>query len=282
MEQIGLVLEGGGLRGLYTAGALDALLDQQVKIPYVIGVSAGVCNAVSYLSSQKGRSAAVNIEHCNDPEYYSIRNLIKTGNIFNAEMMFEKMVYELYPFDFDSYEKSGMTLTAGTTDCVTGDPVYYKLDGLKDKMTIVQASSWLPFLSRMVPYDGKLLLDGGISDPIPVKKSIVDGNRKNIIILTQPKGYQKSPSKINTLANIKYRHYPNLIARLKTRHTLYNQTLSYIEQLEQEGNALVFRPSAALGISRLEKDQEKLKAAYQLGYNDIVKQIDRIRTFIEG
>jgi predicted patatin/cPLA2 family phospholipase len=281
MQQIGLVLEGGGLRGLYTSGVLDALLDQQIKIPYVIGVSAGVCNAVSYLSHQKGRSASINIEHCNDPEYYSFRHFLKTGNIFNPDMMFNKMVYELYPFDFETYENSKMTLIAGTTDCETGLPVYYKLDGLKDKMTVIQASSWLPFLSKIVEYDGKKLLDGGISDPIPVKKSIADGNQKNIIVLTQPKGYQKSPSKINALAPIKYHRYPKLVELLKTRHTLYNQTLSYIEKLEQEGTALVFRPSASLGISRLEKDQQKLKAAYQQGYNDVVNQIDQILAFIE-
>lgn len=281
MAQVGLVLEGGGLRGVYTAGVLDAFLEQNIKIPYVIGVSAGACNAVSYLSNQKGRSAAINIEHCNDPEYYGFRNLITKGAIFNEDMLFRKMPEELYPFDYDTYESCGIKLMVGATDCVNGGEVYYSMEGLKDKMVIVKASSWLPYVSPMVEYDGKKLLDGGIADPIPVRKSIADGNDKNIIVLTQPQGYKKSPSSVIRLAKIKYRRFPKLIEMLKNRHQVYNQTLAFVDQLEAEGKAVVLRPSQSLGLSRLEKDAEKLKAAYRLGYADALEKIKVIQAFLE-
>lgn len=282
MSQVGLVLEGGGLRGVYTSGALDAFLDEKIKIPYVIGVSAGVCNAVSYLSNQKGRSAAINIEHCNDPEYYGLKNLITKGSIFSEDMLFRKMPEELYPFDYDAYENSGIQLFAGVTDCVKGAPAYYMLDGLKGKMDIVKASSWLPYVSPMVEYDGKKFLDGGISDPIPIKKSMQDVNDRNVIILTQPKGYQKQPSKAALLAKLKYRRYPKLVALLAARHQLYNDTLAYIDRLETDGQAIVLRPSESLGLSRLEKDAEKLKAAYRLGYADAMAKAEAIKKMMHA
>lgn len=282
MFQTGLVLEGGGLRGVYTAGVLDAFLDAGIRIPYVIGVSAGVCNAVSYLSNQKGRSAAINIEHCKDPNYFGFRQLVTNGSIFSEEMLFHKMPDELYPFDYDAYENSGISLYAGTTDCVSGQPVYYRLDGLKDKMDIVKASCWLPYVSPMVEYDGRRLLDGGVADPIPIQKSIADGNRKNIVVLTQPRGYQKKPSHAIPLARMIYRHYPALVSLLASRHQLYNDTLDFVDQQEAEGAAIVLRPSQSLGLSRLEKDAEKLRAAYRLGYADAQEKEAAIRDFLEA
>lgn len=279
MIQAGLVLEGGGLRGVYTSGVLDAFLDAGIEFPYIIGVSAGVCNAVSFISKQRGRSAKINIEHCQDKDYYSFRNIVKTGGIFNEDMMFEKMPHKLYPFDYNTYRKCYHKLIAGTTDCMTGQAVYYELDDLKNQYEIVKASSWLPFVSKMVSVHGRKLLDGGIADSIPVEKSIADGNEKNVIILTQPAGYRKKESSSNRLAGVIYRRYPNLVEALTTRHEHYNRTLELIEQLEQQGKAVVVRPSEDLGLSRLERNPEKLLHACRLGYRDGKEMVERIKAF---
>lgn len=272
-KNVGLVLEGGGLRGVYTAGVLDAFLDNEVKFPYVIGVSAGVCNAVSYFSKQKGRNIKINVEHCDDKEYFGVRNMLKKGSMFNEEMMFDKLPHQLYPFDYDTYSKEYTKLIAVVTDCERGEPLYYELDDLKNQYDIVKASSWLPFISKMVKFDGKKLLDGGVTDSIPVKKALKDGCEKCVVVLTRPKDYRKEPSKATNLSNVVYRKYPNLIKALYNRHKDYNDTLDYIEKLEEEGKIVVIRPSEALDISRLEKDPQKLLKAYRLGYDDAIKQI---------
>lgn len=274
-KNIGLVLEGGGLRGVYTAGVLDAFLDNNVKFPYVIGVSAGVCNAVSYFSKQKGRSIKINVEHCDNKEYFSFRNILKKGAMFNEDMLFDKLPHQLYPFDYDTYSKEYTKLMAVVTDCERGKPLYYELNDLKNQYDIVKASSWLPFISKMVNYDGKKLLDGGITDSIPVKKALSDGCDKCVVVLTRPKEYRKTSSKANNLANIVYRKYPNLIKAICTRYSNYNDTLDYIQKLEEEGKIIVIRPSESLDISRLEKDPQKLLKAYRLGYDDTIIQIKK-------
>ncbi len=274
-QKIGLVLEGGGLRGTYTSGVLDAFLDNGVRFPYIIGVSAGVCNAVSFVSRQKGRSAAINIEHCNDKDYYSVRNLLLTGSIFGEKMMFDTIPHKLYPFDYDTYRKEYTKLIAGTTDCTTGKPVYYEINDLRNQYDIVNASSWLPLLSKMVRYDGRKLLDGGASDSIPVQKALDDGCEKVVVILTQPAGFRKEPSNSTSLAAVRYRRYPNLVKTLANRHNVYNQTLDLLAKLEQSGTAIVIRPSQALGLSRLEKDPEKLRRAQKLGYADGIQALEQ-------
>lgn len=282
MNRVGLVLEGGGLRGTYSSGVLDSFLEEDLRFPYIIGVSAGVCNAVSFLSRQKGRSAQINIEHCNDKNYYSFRNLLLQGSIFSEKMLFEDLPHKLYPFDYETYQKEYTCLMAGTTDCVTGKPVYYELNDLRHQYDIVKASSWLPFVSPMVEYDGKKLLDGGIADSIPIKKSIADGNEKNVVILTQPVGYRKPPSKQSRMAYLIYRQYPNLIDAIVKRHEVYNQTLDFIEEQERLGKAIVIRPTKDLGVSRLEKDGEKLRQIAQLGYHDGMEKMELVKEFLFG
>ena len=283
VSTVGLVLEGGGLRGTYTSGVLDAFMEYEIKFPYIIGVSAGICNAVSYLSQQKGRSAQINMNHCNDKNYYGLGNFFKTGSIFSEKMLFDLIPHELYPFDYDTYQKECQhtKLIAGTTDCVSGKPVYYELNDLRNQYDIVKATSWLPFLSQMVEYDGKKLLDGGASDSIPVKKSIADGNEKNVIVLTQPEGYRKKSSKQDKLAHIVYRKYPNLIDNLVNRYQTYNDTLDEIKKLESEGKAFVIKPSRPLGLGRLEKDPEKIRFAYEMGYEDAVNGMEKLKQFLQ-
>lgn len=280
MVKVGLVLEGGGLRGTYTSGVLDAFLDGELRFPYIIGVSAGVCNAVSFVSQQKGRSAKINIEHSDDKNYHSFRNLLLKGSIFNEQMLFDDLPHKLYPFDYETYQREYTCLLAGTTDCLSGKPVYYELDDLRNQYDIVKASSWLPFVSPMVEYDGRKLLDGGVADSIPIRKSIADGNEKNIVVLTQPAGYRKKPSRQDKLAHLKYRKYPNLIDAIVNRYQNYNDTLDFIAEQERLGNVIVIRPSEDLGLSRLEKDKEKLQRAADLGYQDGMAKLERIKAFL--
>lgn len=284
MGQIGLVLEGGGLRGTYTAGVLDAFLDEGIKFPYILGVSAGVCNALSYISGQKGRSAQINIEHCNDKTYYSVENLLKTGNMFGEDMMFRRLPDELYPFDYEAYarEYQHTKLLAGTTDCKTGKAVFFEVSDPKNQYDIVKASCWLPFISKIVRYDGKELLDGGVADSIPVWKAFEDGCDRAVVVLTRPAGYQKKPSKANNLAHLRYRKYPNLIDAITHRYEVYNETLKQLDRWEAQGKVLIIRPSQDLGITRLEKDPEKLRQASQLGYADGMAKADQIRNWLAG
>lgn len=280
MKQVGLVLEGGGLRGTYTSGVLDAFMKHQIWFEYIIGVSAGICNAVSYVSRQPGRSTLININHCDDKEYYSFGNLLKTGAIFNEKMLFDKIPHELYPFDYETYQKCYRKLLAGVTNCATGKAEYYELNDLRNQYDIVKASSWLPFVSKMVDYDGKKFLDGGIADSIPIQKSIADGNQKNVVVLTQPKGFRKTKSSEYKLSYLLYRNYPNLIDTLMNRYQTYNDTLDVIEQLEQQGKVFVIRPSQDLGLSRLEKDREKIRRASDLGLKDTEAVLSQMMDFI--
>lgn len=280
MENIGLVLEGGGLRGVYTSGVLDAFLDNNIEFNYCVGVSAGVCNALSYISKQKERNKNVNINYINDKRYFSIRNLITTGSMFGYKMLFDTIPNELLPFDYNAYERSNCRLIAGTTDCIAGEGVYYELDTIRDKYEIVNASISLPYISRISKYDDRYLLDGGIADPIPIRKSISDGNEKNVVVLTQHKGYEKSASSLNNYAKIKYRKYPEFIKLLSQRHIIYNETLSYISKLEEEKKVFAIYPSKPLEISRFEKDTEKLNIVYNLGYSDALDVMDDLKAFM--
>nr|MDA8227721.1 patatin family protein [Desulfitobacterium hafniense] len=223
MENAGLVLEGGGMRGVYTAGVLDCLLKYNLHIPYVIGVSAGACNGASYISRQTQRSKRININYIRDSRYLSYRNLIKERSIFGMDFLFNKIPYKLEPFDFITFFNSDQRFVMGATDCLTGKPIYFEKndfttnDRERAVLTAMQASSSLPFLSRTVDFEGFKLLDGGISDPIPIKKSIQDGNNKNIVILTRNESYRKKPFKQEWLAKRFYPKYIGLIEAMVNR-----------------------------------------------------------------
>lgn len=281
MENVGLVLEGGGLRGIYTAGVLDAFLENNVEFNYCIGVSAGVCNALSYISKQKERSKNININYINDKRYFSIRNLVTTGSMFGYKMLFDTIPNKLLPFDYDVYESSNCRMIAGATDCMTGEGAYYELDTIRDKYEIVNASISLPYISRISKYDNRYLLDGGIADPIPIRKSISDGNEKNVVVLTQHKEYRKSPSSLNNYAKIRYRKYPEFIKTLSQRHIIYNETLDYLNKLGEEKKVFAIYPSKPLEISRFEKDTNKLNEVYELGYSDALRVIEDLKAFIK-
>ena len=282
MENIGLVLEGGGMRGLYTAGVLDVFLNKKIYFPYVIGVSAGACNAASYISRQVGRNKKVTINYIGDHRYLSYRNFFKEGSIFGMKFMFDEIPNKLVPFDYDTYNNSKETFVIVATDCNTGTPVYFYKENGHDVLNQLKASSSLPFLSRMVDIDGMKLLDGGITDSIPLRKSIEDGNKKNVVILTQNKEYRKKPFNGNFISRKIYKNYDKVIEAMNNRYKIYNETLDFIEELESKGQIFVIRPKEPLDVGRLEKDKTKLEKLFAQGYSDAEDSYSQLEEWINS
>mgnify|MGYP000886956952 CR=1 FL=1 len=284
MEDIGLVLEGGGMRGLYTAGVLDFFMEKNLYFPYVIGVSMGACNACSYISRQKGRNKRININYVHDPRYLSCRNLIFKKGLFGVDFIFDDLPNRLEIFDKKSFNDAKERFIITTTDCDRGEPVYFDKNQCADEeiFEVIRASSSLPFMASVVKFRGLNLLDGGISDPIPIKKSIKDGNNKNVIILTRNKDYVKKPFRMKFLANKIYYNYKGLVNAMIHRYKKYNNTLSYIEQLEREGKVFVIRPKEQLKVRRIEKDKNKLTQLYNQGYKEASQCYDKLEKWIVG
>lgn len=277
IEDIGLVLEGGGMRGVYTAGVLEYFLEQNLEFPYTIGVSAGASMAASYLSKQKGRNKKVNIGLVADKRYFSLGNYLKKRQLFGMDFLYDEIPNKLVPFHYDRFFANKGELVVGTTDVITGEPVYFKkADYGKDLLTVLKASSSLPFIAPEVTFRNKILLDGGISDSIPVRRAEADGYEKNVVILTRNKGYRKSPSKFQFLVKSKYPEYTGLQNAMKNRYIMYNETLRYIEEEEKNGKLLVIRPEVPLEVGRMERNPQKLEKLYQLGYEDGRNIMDKI------
>lgn len=280
MKNVGLVLEGGGMRGLYTCGVLEYFMENNLYFPYVIGVSAGACNAASYISRQQKRNEKVIIGFVKDWRYMSFRNLLLSKSYFGMDFIFDEIPNRHVPFDFKTFYESPGVFLVGATNCRTGKPVYLDKDDLGDQFQALRASASLPMISPIVNYKGLELLDGGISDSIPLKRSIADGNLKNIVVLTRNKGYRKQPGRFNALLKLKYRNYPQLIETMLKRYKNYNETLDYIDHLENIGQVVVIRPSKELEVDRLEKDPQKLQRLLQQGYEDTKRTYERIIEFV--
>lgn len=261
----GLVLEGGGLRGQYTAGVLDAFLDAKLSFPYLVGVSAGSSIGCSFVSRQRGRNLEIIERFRNDPRYLSWRNFIRTGSLFGMDFIFDEIPHGLVPFDFATFERSQTRFVTVCTDCERGEAVYYGKEG--DNLTVLKASASMPYLSRPVNYDGRKLLDGAITDALPLRKAIVDGFALNVVVLTRPAGYRKTEER-GPSPSLFYGRWPLLVEALRTRVKRYNEQLEFVEAEEAAGRALVIRPSRDLGISRTEKDVAKLRSLYELGLSD--------------
>ncbi|WP_147802143.1 patatin-like phospholipase family protein [Alkalicoccus halolimnae] len=268
MNRTGLVLEGGGMRGVFTSGALEYLIENNIEFPYIVGVSAGACNAASYVSRQPGRNKAVTVGYAGHPEYISIKRLLRHGELFNMELIFDDIPNKEKPFNYEQFFTSAQEFYVGVTDCLTGETLYYEKQNLGyDFNRILRASSSLPMVAQPVPYDGRMFMDGGISDPVPVRRSEADGNDQHLIILTQPYGYLKTPAKRGMwYFRRKYRHFPGLIRIIENRFRIYNETISYIKNLEDEGKALVIRPEQLYEVSRTERKKARLEALYNHGY----------------
>src|SRR5690625_4548841 len=279
MVGAGLILEGGGMRGLYTAGVLEYFMEQDLYFPYNIGVSAGACMAASYLSRQKGRNKKVNLGYVEDKRYISFTNFIRKREVFGMDFIFDEIPNRLVPFDMDTFRNSPEKFVVVTTDCETGEPVYYdKTNHGDDLVLLLRASSSLPFVASSVEYQGRHLLDGGIVDPIPIKKAQEDGFEKNVIILTKPEGYYKRPSKLTSL--LKYKKHPKVSELLSVRYKIYNETMRYIDEQEKLGKVYVIRPSKTLPVGRMERNKERLEELYELGWHDAKGHYEKLQQFL--
>lgn len=262
----GLIMEGGAMRGMFTAGVIDVLMENGIEFDGAIGVSAGAAFGCNYKSHQIGRVIRYNTRFIQDKRYCSLRNLIKTGNIYSTEFCYGEVPLKYDVFDFDTYRSNPMEFHVVCTDIETGKAVYHKYEGWEDHgFDWIRASASMPLVSQIVEIDGLKLLDGGIADSVPLRYFQRIGYEKNVIILTQPKGYVKSRNKAMPLIKAKYRAYPKLVVAMEQRHTVYNEMLAYIAEEERKGSALVLRPEAPLPVSRTETDPEKLRSAYEIG-----------------
>ncbi len=276
---IGLVLEGGAMRGVYTAGVLDVLLDHDIKADGIIGVSAGVLFGVNYLSKQRGRAIRYNKKYVNDKRYMGITSLLKTGNIINKEFAYYEVPFKLDIFDEEAYEKSDTDFYATVTNIETGKPEYIKITNVFRQMEVLRATSAMPFVSQTVTLNHKQYLDGGISDSIPIDQCRNMGYDKIIVILTRPLDYRKKKS--NTwITKLRYSQYPNLVQAINTRYQNYNSSLETILDLENKKEIFVFRPSKLINIKRIEKDPEKLQEMYDLGVEDCKNMIHNLKTYL--
>lgn len=275
-----LILEGGTLRPIFSAGVMDALLDNNITFPYCIGVSAGITNGVSYISKQKGRNLEVVTKYRNDNRYLSYRNFLRCKSIFGLDFVFDEIPNNLIPFDMDTYRKYPGKVLVGVTNAHTGKTEYLNGKDLDDKATMLRATCAIPLLFPVIKINGKEYYDGGLCDPIPIKKAIADGNTKHLIVLTQPKGYKKELSKKNILvAKLLNKKYPNLKTPLLNRHNHYNEIVKFCEQLESEGKVLILRPE--YNLDSFEKDINKLKSSYEHGYNLTINHLSEIKKLFD-
>ncbi len=280
--KIGLVLEGGGMRGLYTVGVLDALMEQGLRVDEAVGVSAGACNGVSYVSQQKGRGLQVNLDYLGDKRYLSWSNFFHTRSLFGMDFIFEEIPDRLIPFDYQAFQRDPCDFWAGVTDVETGLPVYFGKADLVDNSRVIRASSAIPVFSPMVEYKGGRYLDGGTSAPIPLDKALEDGCDRLLVVLTRERSYVKQPEKFRWVYRWVFRRHPAMVQALDRRHQVYNQALEQLRQLEGEGRALVIAPKESLGLSRFEKNRERLLAAYREGLEQTKGQMGEILSFCQG
>lgn len=269
-QQIGLVLEGGGMRGVYTSGVEEYLLEQNIHYQYVVGVSAGASNSCTYIARQKGRGRRVNLNYLKDWRYMGLRSLILKGSYFGLDFLFEDIPNDLDPFDFHTFYQSPGIFRIGATNCLTGKADYFDKQVMTKGLKHLKASCSLPLLSPIVTIGDIPYLDGGIADPVPVRKALADGCDHVVVVLTQPPGYRKKPtgSSARRIYRAAFSRYPALVEALEARHRHYNETLDYIETLEQQGRATVIRPDGSLKLHRFEKDPAVLGALFDAGYQD--------------
>lgn len=277
----GLVLEGGAFRGLFTAGVLDALLEIGADFKYVVGVSAGATNAYSYISKQKGRNLEIMERFLDHKRYVGYGNLIRCKSIMDLDFVFDEIPNKHCIFDYNTFYDYDGKMLVGAFNIETGEVEYFDKDSLDDKNTILRASCAIPLMFPFAKINGKLYADGGLKDSIPIKKSIEDGNKKNIIVLTRNQGYIKEQSKANKLTYKLYKNkYPKLADVLNNRYLEYNSQVQLCESLERDGSAIIIRPTVKMDVSRFERDKNKLKEIYNNGYDLIINDKDRILSFL--
>ncbi len=277
----GLVLEGGAMRGLFTAGILDVLLEANVTFDGVVGVSAGAAFGINFVSGQNGRTIRYNKRFAKDWRYCSLRSWLTTGDLFGAEFAYHTLPEKLDPFDSEAFEKSTTAYHLVCTDVRTGKAVYRQLTkGGHETYDWVRASASMPFVSKPVSIGDQLLLDGGIADSIPLAYFENEGYERNVVILTQPEGYSKGHNRLMPLLRIALRKYPDLVHALDVRHIMYNKQLDHVKKRETEGKALVIRPTEPLHIGHVSHNPDEMQAVYDIGRREGQRQLARIREFV--
>ena len=274
------VLEGGAMRGLYSAGVLDVFMQNNITTDAIYGVSAGALFGINFKSGQIGRAIRYNLKYAHEKNYMGLYSLVTTGDIMNKDFCFDKLVYELDKFDFESFNNSPINFFAVVTNVETGKAEYIKITDAKYGLEALRASGSMPFVSRCVDFEGAKYLDGAISDPIPLQKALNEGYEKIIVILTRPKNYKKQKSFMPY--DLFYKKYPNFIKTAKKQYETYNKTLELIEKYENEEKIIVLRPSLNLKIKRVEKDLKKLEAIYQLGVDDCTLNLNKIKNYLNN
>ncbi len=278
----GLILEGGAMRGLFTAGIIDIFMENGIEFDAAIGVSAGAAFGCNYKSRQIGRVIRYNKQFAKDPRFCSFRSLIKTGDLFGAEFCYHTIPDTLDLFDTQAYLDNPMDFYVVVTDVETGKAVYINSDEAgDDSLEYFRASASMPLVSRPVEIKGKKYLDGGIADSVPIQYFESIGFEKNVIILTQPKGYIKKPSSAVKVMKYALKEYPNVIKTMEDRHNEYNETLEYIEKREKEGAVYVIRPDVPLEIGRIEHNPDNMQKVYDLGRKAGKKHLESIKDFIK-
>ena len=280
---VGLVLEGGGMRGAFTSGVLDVFLKNKLAFPYVSAISAGACNALGFLSRQYGWSFTAMATYISDPRYLSVQNLIRHGSLFGYTFIFEQIPRELVPFDYEAFYKNPAHLQIGATDLETGQCVYFNGREMDEHFSPAVASASLPFVSRIVSHQGYQLLDGGCSEPIPLAQAQRMGYEKNVVVLTQHRGYRKNRSGLSrAVLNTVYRDYPNFVDALLRRTAVYNAELDRIDRLEDEGKIVVIRPNEPVEVARYEKSPERLTTLYNQGVRVAEKSLAAVVEFLSA
>ena len=265
-ENTALVLEGGGMRGVFTCGVLDYLMDHKISFPYAIGVSAGACNGLSYMSHQRGRGKYSNIDLLAKYKYIGIRPLVKKRGLIDQQLLFHRFPDRILPYNYKAYAENPARFEMVTTDCRTGRACYWEeKHNEKRIIEIVKASSSLPYACPIIYVDGRPMLDGGIVDSIPLLRAYEQGYDKCVVVLTRNKGYRKSTKRVPVPSFI-YKKYPRLRVALRNRNKLYNEQLELVERLEEEGKIIVIRPEKPIVVGRMETSVKKLTDLYNQGY----------------
>ncbi len=282
-QRVGLVLEGGSMRGLYTAGVLDTFMDENIKIDGFVGVSAGAIFGVNYFSKQRGRVIRYNKAFCRDSRYMSLKSLLTTGNMINRKFAFYDVTTMYDIFDNETFMKNNTGYAAAATNVETGEAEYIEVTNVLEELELLRATSAIPFVSQIVDFKGKKYLDGGIGDSIPIRKGMELGYDKIIVVLTRPLDYRKKPYSrgIMWAIKMKYKKYPRLIEAIANRHNVYNDTIDLIRDLEEKGKIFVMRPSQKLDVGVIERDADKLQAVYDLGRNDCNSRMEDLKEYLK-
>lgn len=271
------------MKGIYTAGVLDFFMDKEILFSSCYGVSAGACHLCNYISGQRGRSLRISVNYLDMKQYCGGWSLLRTGDLFGVDMNYSLIPDYLDPYDYDAAAEFEGRAFAVATNIKTGKPAYLPMKDMRKDIVAVRASSSLPLVSRNVEMDGELYLDGGMSDPIPIRQAVRDGNRKNVVIMTKEEGFVREPAGAQlALLKVRYLRYPRVYELMRERHLSYNTTVQYIEEKQKKGELFVIRPKQKSGVGRIEKDKEKMKALYEEGYLDAQACYTELIEYLRG